>query len=126
MTVPAPVPALPDTERRTSYSISGATGPLAVNFALYGDSTDYQNWVKVSIGGISYDFNDPLHGWTITSPSGPLSSLARPITDAVLTFNAAQTGTVQIVGARRPRRTSQFDENVGVSARDLNQVLTDI
>lgn len=44
----------------------------------------------------------------------------------MLTFNSAQTGTVQIVGARRPRRVSQFSENRGVAARDLNQVLTDI
>lgn len=64
--------------------------------------------------------------WTIASPTGPLSKIPRPITDAVLTFTAAQTGTVQIVGARRPRRTSQFSESRGVAARDLNQVLTDI
>jgi hypothetical protein len=44
----------------------------------------------------------------------------------VLTFNTAQTGTVQIVGARRPRRTSQFQENVGVPTRNFNVVLSDI
>lgn len=48
------------------------------------------------------------------------------MTDAVLTFNLQQTGTVQIVGARRPRRVSQFNENAGVPARNLNQVITDI
>ena len=43
-----------------------------------------------------------------------------------MTFTAAQTGTIDIVGARRPRRTSQFAENRGVAARDLNQVITDL
>ena len=41
-----PVPALPDTERRTSYSVSGTTCACAVNFAIYGDSTDIDEWSK--------------------------------------------------------------------------------
>lgn len=121
--VPPPVPALPDTERRTTYSISGTTCICAVNFALYGDSTDYANWLEVFVNGLLM----PQSGnWTITSPTGSLATIPRPITDAVLTFTAAQTGTVQIVGARRPRRASQFSENAGVPARAFNQVLTDI
>lgn len=123
---PSPVPALPDAERRTSYTISGTTCACAVNFALYGDSTDYQNWVEVWLNGVQVQYNDVTFGWTITSPSGALGSIARPVTDAVLTFNSTQTGTVQIVGARRPRRVSQFSESRGVAARDLNQALTDI
>ncbi|MET3299681.1 pectate lyase family protein [Bradyrhizobium diazoefficiens] len=121
---PSPVPALPDAERRTSYSITASTCNCAVGFALYGDSTDYANWLEVWVNGTLV----PQSGnWTITSPSSAdLSKLPRPITDAVLTFTQAQTGTVQIVGARRPRRTSQFAENRGVAARDLNQVITDI
>src|SRR4051812_36837594 len=83
---PPPVPALPDTERRTSYSISGSTCICNVNFALYGDSTDYQNWVEVWLNGVNLTYNDPTFGWTITSPSGSLSNIARPISDAVLTF----------------------------------------
>lgn len=121
--VPPAVPALPDTERRTTYNISGSLCACAVGFQLYGDSTDYTNWVEVWINGsrITQSGN-----WTITSPTGSLATIPRPITDAVLTFTSAQTGTVQIVGARRPRRTSQFSENRGVAARDLNQVLSDI
>ncbi len=119
---PPPVPALPDAERRTTYSISGSTCACAVNFAIYGDSTDVQNWLEVFVNGALVTSAN----WTITSPTGPLSTIPRPITDAVLTFNAAQTGTVQIVGARRPRRTSQFAENQGVPARNLNQVFTDV
>jgi hypothetical protein len=125
---PSPVPALPDAERRTSYAITASTCAcsLGSNLALYGDGTDYQNWVEVWLNGTQLQYNDPVFGWTITSPSGPIGNLARPITNAVLTFNNPQTGTVQIVGARRPRRVSQFNENAGVSARNLNQVITDI
>ncbi|MGY4358634.1 hypothetical protein ACVWZR_007758 [Bradyrhizobium sp. i1.3.1] len=117
------MPALPDTERRTSYSISASTCNCAVGFQLFGDSTDYANWIEVFVNGamISQSGN-----WTITSPTGSLATIPRPITDAILTFTTAQTGTVQIVGARRPRRTSQFSESRGVAARDLNQVITDL
>ena len=124
--VPPAVPALPDTERRTSYSISGTTCACAVGMALYGDSTDFQSWVEVYLNGVRVNFNDATFGWTITSPTGALGSIPRPVTDAVLTFNGVQTGTVQIVGARRPRRTSTFAENRGVAARDLNQILNDM
>jgi hypothetical protein len=123
---PAPVPALPDTERRTSYSITANTCACAVNFALFGDSTDYANWVEVFLNGTRVNYNDATFGWTITSPSGSLSNLARPITDAVLTFSLPQTGTVQIVGARRPRRVSQYQEGGGVPTRNFNRDLTDI
>lgn len=122
---PPSVPALPDTERRTSYAFTNQIS-AAVNFALYGDSTDYQNWVEVYLNGVLAPYNSATSGWTITSPTGPVATIPRPITDGVFAFNQAQTGTVQIVGARRPRRTSQFSENRGVAARDLNQALTDI
>lgn len=122
--VPAPVPALPDTERRTTYAVPGTTCACSVGFALFGDGVDFQNWVEVWLNGAQVQYNDASFGWTITTPSGSLGSLARPITNAVLTFNSAQTGTVQIVGARRPRRTSQFTTQP--AARDFNQVLTDI
>jgi hypothetical protein len=118
---PPPVPALPDTQRQTSYSITASTCACAVGFQLFGDSTDVANWLEVFVNGVQQVGN-----WTISSPTGPLSTIPRPITDAVLTFAAVQTGTVQIVGARRPRRVSQFSENQGVSARNLNQALTDI
>jgi hypothetical protein len=122
---PPAVPALPDTERRTSYTFTNQVS-ASVNFALYGDSTDYQNWVEVYLNGVIVPYNSATSGWTITSPTGSLSTIPRPITDGVMAFNTAQTGTVQIVGARRPRRASQFGENRGVAARDLNQALTDI
>lgn len=124
--VPPPVPALPDAERRVSYSITTSTCAcsLGANLALYGDSTDFQNWVEVWLNGVQVQFNDPVFGWTITSQSTtPLANLARPITDGVLTFTNAQTGTVQIVGAERPRRTATFSENQPVPARNINLAL---
>lgn len=123
---PPPVPALPDAERRTSYSISASTCACAVNFALYGDSTDYQNWVEVFVNGTRVNYNDTTFGWTITVPTQTLATRSRPISDAILTFVNPQTGTVQIVGARRPRRASQYNEGAGVPTRNFNQDLTDI
>lgn len=123
---PPPVPALPDTERRTPYSLSASNCNCALNIPLFGDGTDFWNWIEVWVNGVRVNYNDPVYGWTLTSPSGSLSTLPRPVTNAILTFNNVQTGTVQIVGARRPRRVSQFNENQGVAARDLNQALTDI
>jgi hypothetical protein len=123
---PPPVPALPDTERRQSYSIVASTCACSVNMALLGDATDYQNWLEVFINGKLAPYNDPVVGWAITSPTGSLSVIPRPITDAILTFNLPVTGTIQIVGARRPRRVSQFNESQGVPARALNQTFTDV
>jgi hypothetical protein len=124
--VPPPIPALPDTIRQTSYSLTGSTCLCFVNFQLYGDGTDYQNWLQVWINGVQVQYNDPTSGWSISSATGQLGLIPRPISDAVLTFNSAQTGTVVIIGARRPRRTSQFTEGRGVTARDLNQILSDL
>lgn len=120
---PPPVPALPDAERRTSYALSSQTGPVSVGFALYGDGTDYTNWLQVFVNGVLLP---QAGGWTLSSPTGSLAVIPRPITDGQITFLTAQTGTIQIVGARRPRVTTQFAENAGVSARDLNQRLTDM
>lgn len=122
---PPPVPALPDAPRLTSTTLVSSTCACNVGFALYGDSTDYQSWVEVYLNGVLVNYNDATFGWTITSPSGSLANIARPVTDGVLTFTNAQTGTVQIVGARRPRRTSTFSENRGVPARDFNLILND-
>lgn len=116
-------PALPDTERRTEYSISASTGPLNVNFQIYGDSTDFANWVEVWVAGVK---KTAVTDYTVTSPSGTIGTICRPISDAQVTFVAAQTGTVEIVGARRPRRASQVSENRGITAHDFNQTITDM
>jgi hypothetical protein len=122
---PPPVPALPDSPRLTSYSLSASTCACSVGFALYADGTDVDNWIDVFINGVSVPSTSSTAGWTLTSPTGSLGSIPRPITNAVLTFNAPQTGTINIVGNRRPRRLSQFQEGRGFTARDINQVITD-
>jgi hypothetical protein len=119
---PPPVPALPDTQRQTTYSITSSTCACAVGFQIYGDQTDVDNWIKVLLNGGQVLSTDPTFGWSVSSPTGSLSSIPRPITDAVLTFNNPQTGVVTIIGAQRPRRLSTFPENTGVTARSLNQV----
>ena len=108
---PAPVPALPDTARIATYSITASTCGCALNFQLYGDGVDWDNWIEVRIGSTRYLSTDPSFGWVLTSPSGSIGAIARPIVDAVLTFNAVQTGQVTILGAQRPRRLSEFSEN---------------
>ena len=119
---PPPVPALPDTARQTTYSISSSTCTCAVGFQLYGDGTDIDNWIRVAINGQNYLSTDPNHGWSLSSPTGPLNTIPRPITDAVLTFNLNQTGSIVITGAQRPRRLQTFSENQGVTARQQNQI----
>lgn len=120
----APTPALPDTVRRTEYAgVSASTGPFNVNFQLYGDGTDFGAWLSVWVNGKALT---AVTDYTVTSPSGPLANLCRPIADAQVTFTAAQTGTIEIEGSRRPRRASQFSENAGVPARSINQVLSDM
>ena len=76
---PPVVPALPDTPRLTSYTIAGTSCACAVNFALYGNANlaDYQDWVEVFLNGVQVAYNDPTYGWTITSPTGALASIAQ-------------------------------------------------
>lgn len=123
---PPPVPALPDSTRLTSYSIITSTCACSVGFAIYGSGTDVDEWIQVYVNGIAYLSTDPTFGWSLSSVTGSLGSIPRPITNAVLTFNAAQTATVVIVGDERPRRLTQFPENRGVTGRDLNQAITDV
>lgn len=120
---PPPVPTLPDTARLTTYTPSASTGPFSVGFDVYGDGTDYANWIEVWLNGSRLT---PVTDWTLSSVTGSLSVIPRPITNATVTLTAAATGTVQIVGARRPRRTSNFSEGTGVPTRNFNQVLNDM
>jgi hypothetical protein len=96
---PAPVPALPDTERRQSYSITASTCSCSVGFALYGDSNDVANWLTVWVNGVQIAQSG---NWTITSPSGSLATLPRPITDAVLTFTVAQATAWSFINGVEP------------------------
>ncbi len=122
---PPAVPALPDSARIATFNLSGSNCSCSLGFALFGDGNDVDNWIQVYVNGVAKLSSDPISGWVLTSVTGSLSTIPRPITNAVLTFNAAQTATVVITGNRRPRRLSQFSEARGVAARDLNQIITD-
>jgi hypothetical protein len=120
---PPPVPAEPDTERRTRYTGVSSVTTFPVTFDIYGDGTDFTSWVEVWVNGVNQVGN-----WSLVPTSGSFTTLARPLLAANLNivFTSGQTGTVDIVGARRPRRTSQLSENQGVPARAFNQVITDL
>jgi hypothetical protein len=120
---PPPVPPEPDAERRTRYTGVSNVTTFPVGFDIYGDSIDYTSWVEVWVNGVKQVGN-----WSLVPTSGSFSTLARPLLAANLNivFSSGQTGTVDIVGARRPRRVSQLAENRGVTARDFNQLITDI
>lgn len=117
MAAPPPVPALPVSSRSTSYSISAATGPYDVGFHLYGTGTNYGEWIAVSLDDVEL-----THGtdWTLASATGPLATIPRPITDAKVTLTSSRTGTLVILGDMQPSRLTQFNQNQGVAARDLN------
>jgi hypothetical protein len=126
MPAPPAVPALPDTERRVGYTLSSSTGPMPVTFGLYGDGSDVDNWIQLWVNGVPKLSTDVTFGWALTSPTGPLGTIPRPITDGTISFNGAQTATVQIVGTQRPRRLTEFTEGTGVPARDFNQMANTI
>jgi hypothetical protein len=120
---PPPVPAEPDAERRTRYSGVTSAATFPVGFDIYGDGTDFTAWLEVWVNGTKQNGN-----WSLVPVAGSFTTLARPLLAANLNvvFTTAQSGTIDIVGARRPRRTSQLSENSGVTARDFNQVVTDL
>jgi Chaperone of endosialidase len=122
---PPAVPALPDSSRVTTYSLSASNCACSVGFALYGSGNDVDEWIQVYVNGVAKLSTDLTYGWSLSSATGALATIPRPITNAVLTFNSVQTAAVIISGSERPRRLSQFSENRGVAARDLNQAVTD-
>ncbi len=115
------VPTLPDLERRTTYAPVGSAGPFDVDFDIWGDGTDYDAWVRVFLDGLELL---PGVDWTMDSPTGTFSTMARPITDARVTLTSPRTGDLAIFGQMRPRRTSQLTEGRGVSANDFNLLAT--
>jgi len=119
------VPTLPDSERRTRYTgVSSSTGPFDVGFDLYGNGTDYQNWIEVWDDGVKLT---GVTDWTMDSPTVSIATATeRPITDARITFTTARSGTIDIVGADRPRRTVQLTEGTGESAANKNRTYTQL
>jgi hypothetical protein len=118
------IPALPDTERLVEYTVAVADdGPFSIPFHIYADDDDPENWIEVWLDGEIQTGN-----WTLTSLAGgaDLSIIARPITDARITFDDPITGELQIVGARRPRQASQFINGQSITADQHNRRYTDL
>lgn len=119
-------PALPDAERLTEYTIAVASvGPYSAGFHIYADDDDYAQWLEVWDDGVQLT---AVTDYTVSSVAGgaDLSIIARPITDAQITFTTARSGAIKIVGARRPRQASQFTNGVSVTADQHNRRYTDL
>lgn len=109
MSLPAVAPVL-DADRYVSYSPVTPTTDFNITFPIFGDDTD----VLVLQNGV------PLFsGYQVLSPSGTLSLLPRPVTDAYVRLTTAQSsGTLAIAGAIHPRRTVQATS--ALTTRDFN------
>lgn len=112
----APVPAIADADRYISYSPVVLTTQFNIPFPLFGDGTD----IRVVIDGVTQ-----TSGYTVLSPSGTLANLPRPVTDAYVSLTTGiSSGTLEIFGFRRPRRTVQA--TAAYSTRDFNVVFSDL
>jgi hypothetical protein len=83
--------------RLTTHTVDNETGPLDVGLPLFRPGANYRRWIEVWVDGKALR---PVRDWTLSSPSGPLDTLPRPITDAQITFTNPHTGEVQIVAER--------------------------
>ncbi len=82
------------TVRLTSYTANNETGPFDVGLPLFKKGANYRRWLEVWLDG---KLLRPVTDWTLSSPSGPLDAIPRPIRDAQITFTTPRTGAVQIV-----------------------------
>jgi len=116
MTAPAVAPVL-DVERLTTYNPVVLTTDFNVSFPLFGDGTDLEVWYNgAKLSSSAY---------SVLSPSGTLSLLIRPVTDAYVRLNTGvSSGTLLIVGAAHPRRTTQATSPF--ATRDFNLAFSDI
>jgi hypothetical protein len=107
MTLP-PIPSVPNVARTVTATLTASIGPvpLGSNFPIFG-----ANEVEVYVQGVLVQ----PPAYTLSSESGA----ALPWTDAQVTFAAAQTGSVRVIGARAPYSQEGFTDG-GVRARDLN------
>jgi hypothetical protein len=112
------IPSIPYNDRSVSYNPVSSTTEFAVDFPVFGDGSD----LEVLVDGVV-----TASGWSLTSPSGAIASLARPITDAKVTFSVGKSGVnITIKGKRQPRRTTQNAEGAPISARDVNLFFSDV
>lgn len=101
---------LPDQERRTRYQPSVPTSAFNINFTLFSDDD-----VAVFHDGVEVEEDG---NWSVEASyvNGEATS-ARVLTEDPAGWSGV---TIDIVGRRRPRRTSQYADGRGVPAKDLN------
>jgi Protein of unknown function (DUF3311) len=80
--------------RLTTHTAKEETGPFKVGLPLFKPGANYRRWIEVWLDG---KLLRPMRDWTLSSPSGPLATLQRPITDAEITFTSPRSGEVEIV-----------------------------
>lgn len=90
-------PPPPDYIRLTTHTAKNETGPFRVGLPLSKRGANYGRWIEVWLDG---KLLRPNRDWTLSSPSGSLGELPRPITDAEITFTSPRTGEIQIVADR--------------------------
>ena len=106
----APLPTITTTPRYTFATLT-AQRIVSIPFPIFGDGGDCLVLLNGAVQTI---------GWSLKSPSGSLATLARPITDGFIEFDADTTGLVQVFGRHIPRRATNLTEGAGPSARDFN------
>lgn len=99
---------IPDVERRSEYTPVTATATFAIGFPIVAAS-DIEVWIDDAL----LDSED----WTVT-----LGTLIDGFySSATVTLDTAvENVDVEIVGARRPYRTTQYQEGRGIPASELN------
>jgi hypothetical protein len=113
------IPIIANSDRRSTATLSASTGPVTVGFPVFGGADD----LSVFVDGELIDSAD----WTLTSASAlnPATDIL-PSGDGRVTFDAAQTGDVEIIGEIKPARTAQLAPGVGVPAETQNLALSKI
>jgi len=116
--VAAVAPVL-DVDRVVTYSPVTYTESFNITFPLFGDNTDIEVWLNGA------KLSEPTY--SVLSPSGTLSLLVRPVTDAYVKFptgTGISSGSLVIMGKERPRRATQATS--ALTTRDFNLSFSDV
>lgn len=107
-----------DIPRETTVVLAASIGPVPLAWPIFDLVGDASADLVVTVN----DIETTAYTVTGTQEQG-FNGSALAWSNVQITFDAPQTGTVFVRGARAPRRTANFQEGIGVPARDLNLVL---